>query len=101
MLENIYYLDFLVLFSSTSMVCCIQFWLHLFYNRFADSIDLNVTDPIAHKHTPYVVILVKMAEEWTKNHSGSLPSTREEKKEFKVYILNQDIFFKFVYSIIL
>ncbi|XP_021893761.1 NEDD8-activating enzyme E1 regulatory subunit AXR1-like isoform X2 [Carica papaya] len=51
--------------------------------RFADSIDLNVTDPIAHKHTPYVVILVKMAEEWTKNHSGSLPSTREEKKEFK------------------
>ncbi|KAA8526509.1 hypothetical protein F0562_008288 [Nyssa sinensis] len=53
---------------------------------FADTIDLNVTDPVVHKHTPYVVILVKMAEEWAKSHGGSLPSTREEKKEFKELI---------------
>ncbi|KAG5231963.1 auxin resistant family protein [Salix suchowensis] len=39
--------------------------------------------PVAHKHTPYVVILVKIVEEWTKAHSGALPSTRDEKKEFK------------------
>ncbi|CAK7348973.1 unnamed protein product [Dovyalis caffra] len=51
--------------------------------RFAESIDLNVSDPVAHKHTPYVVILVKMAEEWAKAHGGALPSTRDEKKEFK------------------
>ncbi|KAJ6680451.1 NEDD8-ACTIVATING ENZYME E1 REGULATORY SUBUNIT [Salix purpurea] len=51
--------------------------------RFAETIDLNVTDPVAHKHTPYVVILVKIVEEWTKAHSGALPSTRDEKKEFK------------------
>ncbi|KAI5565578.1 hypothetical protein BDE02_14G131500 [Populus trichocarpa] len=51
--------------------------------RFAETIDLNVTDPVAHKHTPYVVILVKIAEEWTKAHGGALPSTRDEKKEFK------------------
>ncbi|KAE8075706.1 hypothetical protein FH972_014399 [Carpinus fangiana] len=51
--------------------------------RFAESIDLDVQDPVAHKHTPYVVILVKVAEQWAKSHGGSLPSTRDEKKEFK------------------
>ncbi|XP_004515094.1 NEDD8-activating enzyme E1 regulatory subunit AXR1-like [Cicer arietinum] len=51
--------------------------------RFAEDIDLNVQDPVAHKHIPYVVILVKMADEWAKSHGGRLPSTREEKKEFK------------------
>ena len=50
-----------------------------------ETIDLNVSDHVAHKHIPYVVILVKMADEWTKSHGGNLPSTREEKKEFKVY----------------
>ncbi|XP_057506691.1 NEDD8-activating enzyme E1 regulatory subunit AXR1-like isoform X1 [Actinidia eriantha] len=53
---------------------------------FAETIDLNVPDPVVHKHTPYVVILVKMADEWAKNHGGSLPSTREAKKEFKELI---------------
>ncbi|RVW97426.1 NEDD8-activating enzyme E1 regulatory subunit AXR1 [Vitis vinifera] len=47
---------------------------------FAETIDLNVSDPVVHKHTPYVVILVKMAEQWTKSHDGKLPSTREEKR---------------------
>jgi len=52
---------------------------------FVETIDLNVSEPAAaHKHIPYVVILVKMAEEWAQSHSGNLPSTREEKKEFKV-----------------
>ncbi|KAK7342110.1 hypothetical protein VNO80_25053 [Phaseolus coccineus] len=50
---------------------------------FADDIDLNVQDPVVHKHIPYVVILVKMADEWAKSHGCRLPSTREEKKEFK------------------
>ncbi|XP_058765528.1 NEDD8-activating enzyme E1 regulatory subunit AXR1-like isoform X1 [Vicia villosa] len=51
--------------------------------RFAEGFDLNVQDPVVHKHIPYVVILVKMADEWAKSHGGRLPSTREEKKEFK------------------
>ncbi|KAK6919366.1 THIF-type NAD/FAD binding fold [Dillenia turbinata] len=51
--------------------------------EFAESIDLHVSDPVIHKHTPYVVILVKIADEWAKSHGGNLPSTREEKKEFK------------------
>lgn len=50
---------------------------------FAESIDINVSDPVAHKHIPYVVILLKMATEWAQNHGGALPSSREEKKEFK------------------
>ncbi|XP_023923445.1 NEDD8-activating enzyme E1 regulatory subunit AXR1 [Quercus suber] len=50
---------------------------------FAESIDLDAQDPVALKHTPYVVLLIKMAEQWVKSHGGSLPSTREEKKEFK------------------
>lgn len=54
---------------------------------FAETIDLNVADPVAHKHTPYVIILVKMAEEWAKTHGGGLPSTRDEKKQFKVCVL--------------
>ncbi|KAJ8435477.1 hypothetical protein Cgig2_033216 [Carnegiea gigantea] len=52
-------------------------------NSFAESIDINVSDPVAHKHIPYVVILLKMTTEWAQNHGGALPSTREEKKEFK------------------
>ncbi|XP_052178212.1 NEDD8-activating enzyme E1 regulatory subunit AXR1-like isoform X2 [Diospyros lotus] len=53
---------------------------------FAETIDLNVPDPVVHKHVPYVVILVKMADEWAQNHGGNLPSTREEKKELKELI---------------
>ncbi|WCJ37568.1 NEDD8-activating enzyme E1 regulatory subunit AXR1 [Euphorbia peplus] len=50
---------------------------------FAETIDLNVQDPVSHKHTPYVIILVKIAEEWAKAHDGNLPSSRDEKKQFK------------------
>lgn len=58
----------------------------IYHVRFAEGIELTTADPVAHKHIPYVVILVKMANEWTDSHNGSLPSTREDKKEFKVYI---------------
>ncbi|XP_068644346.1 NEDD8-activating enzyme E1 regulatory subunit AXR1-like isoform X1 [Aristolochia californica] len=57
--------------------------------KFAESIDLNTTDPVLHKHTPYVVILVMTAEEWALRHDGCLPSTREEKKEFKELVKSQ------------
>ncbi|KAL3615593.1 NEDD8-activating enzyme E1 regulatory subunit axr1 [Castilleja foliolosa] len=45
--------------------------------------DLHTSDPVIHKHTPYVIILIKMADDWAKAHDGNLPSTREEKKVFK------------------
>lgn len=46
--------------------------------------DLNTTDGVVHKHTPYIVILVKITKEWANTHGGNLPSTREEKRQFKV-----------------
>ncbi|CAL5401584.1 unnamed protein product [Camellia sinensis] len=55
-------------------------------DSFAETIDLNVVDFVIHKHTPYVIILWKVADKWAKTHGGSLPSTREEKKEFKELI---------------
>ena len=58
-------------------------------------------DPVVHKHTPYVVILVKMADEWAKNHGGSRPSTREEKKEFKVCTFNYMIHLTFLFNHVL
>lgn len=51
--------------------------------EFANSIDLSSTDPVIHKHTPYIVILIKLAEKWAETHGGCLPSTRQEKKDFK------------------
>lgn len=58
-------------------------------DRFAETIDLDTADPVVHKHTPYVIILIKMAEEWAKTHGGNLPSTREEKKVFKVRCMHE------------
>ncbi|KAA3455296.1 NEDD8-activating enzyme E1 regulatory subunit-like protein [Gossypium australe] len=38
------------------------------------------TDLVAQKHISLVVILVKIADEWKTSHGGTLPSTREGKK---------------------
>lgn len=54
--------------------------------RFTETIDINDSDPVVHKHTPYVIILIKMANEWAKSHGGCLPATRDEKREFKELI---------------
>jgi amyloid beta precursor protein binding protein 1 len=59
--------------------------LTLLLCRFAKSIDINDKDPVVHKHTPYIVILVRLAEKWADAHDGNLPSTRQEKREFKVH----------------
>lgn len=56
-----------------------------YIHRFAKSIDINDKDPVVHKHTPYIVILVRLAEKWADAHDGNLPSTRQEKREFKVH----------------
>ncbi|KAK4358759.1 hypothetical protein RND71_020988 [Anisodus tanguticus] len=59
--------------------------------RFTETIDLNTTDAVVHKHTPYIIILVKIAEEWANTHGGNLPSTREEKRQFKDLIKSKMI----------
>ncbi|KAG8098776.1 hypothetical protein GUJ93_ZPchr0013g35691 [Zizania palustris] len=56
--------------------------------EFTKSIDINDNDPVVHKHTPYIVILVRLAEKWADEHDGRLPSTRQEKNKFKDLIRN-------------
>ncbi|KAL5209815.1 hypothetical protein ABZP36_005438 [Zizania latifolia] len=56
--------------------------------EFTKSIDINDKDPVVHKHTPYIVILVRLAEKWADEHDGRLPSTRQEKNKFKDLIRN-------------
>ena len=51
-----------------------------FLDRFANNIDLSSADPVVHKHTPYIVILIKVAEKWAQAYGGCLPSTRQEKR---------------------
>ncbi|CAD6207379.1 unnamed protein product [Miscanthus lutarioriparius] len=67
-------------------------WTEL--KQFAKSIDINDKDPVVHKHTPYIVILVRLAEKWADAHDGNMPATRQEKKEFKdlirAHMLNVD-----------
>uniref|UniRef100_A0A0D9W0S4 NEDD8-activating enzyme E1 regulatory subunit n=1 Tax=Leersia perrieri TaxID=77586 RepID=A0A0D9W0S4_9ORYZ len=56
-------------------------WTEL--KQFAKSTDISDKDPVVHKHIPYIIILVRLAEKWADAHDGHLPSTRQEKKEFK------------------
>ncbi|KAG6527192.1 hypothetical protein ZIOFF_009286 [Zingiber officinale] len=62
--------------------------------EFAKTIDLSMVDPVMHKHTPYIVVLINLAEKWAKGHGGCLPSSRQEKKDFKdlikAHMLNID-----------
>jgi hypothetical protein len=67
----------------------------IYLHRFAASICLDEKDPVVHKHTPYIVILVTLAEKWASSHGGCLPATRQEKKEFKVNVKCLDFFFIF------
>ncbi|KAH9896552.1 hypothetical protein C8Q73DRAFT_788897 [Cubamyces lactineus] len=55
--------------------------------EWARSLDLQNMDPTTHGHIPFVVILVRLVDEWRKNHDGNLPKTAAEKKEFKNQIL--------------
>ncbi|XP_071710815.1 NEDD8-activating enzyme E1 regulatory subunit AXR1-like isoform X2 [Rutidosis leptorrhynchoides] len=59
--------------------------------RLTENIDFDTSDPVAHKHIPYILILVKMAEDWAKAHGGRLPSTRDEKREFKELLKTKTI----------
>ena len=54
--------------------------------KYVDSFDIDTEDAIIHKNIPYVVILIKLTEEWKNVHDGMLPSTREEQKQFKGFL---------------
>jgi len=55
--------------------------------RYADSFDIDALDDVQHAHLPYVVILIRALDIFRKQHEDHpLPSTREEKEEFKKVI---------------
>lgn len=45
--------------------------------------DLDIDDPMIHKHVPWGVILIKLAEEWKALHDGNLPQTSKDRSAFK------------------
>jgi amyloid beta precursor protein binding protein 1 len=51
--------------------------------EFATRLDMSKMDDMEHAHTPYVVILLYALKEWKQGHGGILPSTFDEKNEFK------------------
>ncbi|XP_057869389.2 NEDD8-activating enzyme E1 regulatory subunit AXL isoform X2 [Cryptomeria japonica] len=59
--------------------------------RFVDGFNIHIEDPVIHKNIPYVVILVKLAEEWKHMHNGLLPVKREEQKQFTDNLINKMI----------
>ena len=48
-------------------------------------VDLDNATEIYHAHVPYIVILLKLCQQW-ESEKGSRPSTFQEKNDFKDYI---------------
>eukprot|EP00271_Cylindrocystis_brebissonii_P006750 TRINITY_DN19540_c0_g1_i1.p1 TRINITY_DN19540_c0_g1~~TRINITY_DN19540_c0_g1_i1.p1 ORF type:complete len:532 (+),score=94.51 TRINITY_DN19540_c0_g1_i1:244-1839(+) len=56
-------------------------WAEL--RKYVEGFDLEVEDPVIHKHIPFGVILIKIAMQWMGEHDGKPPSNSKEKSEFK------------------
>eukprot|EP00850_Spirogloea_muscicola_P000461 SM000002S05541 [mRNA] locus=s2:604120:607000:- [translate_table: standard] len=54
--------------------------------QYAATFDLDTSDSLIHKHIPYAVLLLRIAEDWRATHNGSLPSTSQERSAFKASI---------------
>lgn len=53
----------------------------------AFSLNFDKMDVTDHGHIPFVVILVRVLQEWKNDHAGKAPSTYAEKQEFKQRIV--------------
>jgi amyloid beta precursor protein binding protein 1 len=51
--------------------------------QLAQSIDWDKLDNAQHGHVPYPLILWNVAREWKASHGGALPSSFQEKEEFR------------------
>ncbi|KAF9043093.1 hypothetical protein BJ165DRAFT_1348611 [Panaeolus papilionaceus] len=56
--------------------------------EYATTLDFENMDVTDHGHIPYVIILVRVLEDWKKSHNGLPPTTYAEKKEFKKAIMD-------------
>lgn len=41
---------------------------------YVDEFDIDTQDNNIHKHIPFAVLLIKIAEDWKKAHDGKLPA---------------------------
>ncbi|KAG8913827.1 hypothetical protein FRC01_004365, partial [Tulasnella sp. 417] len=53
----------------------------------AFSLNFDKMDVTDHGHIPFVVILVRVLQEWKNDHAGKAPNTYAEKQEFKQRIV--------------
>ncbi|EIW72572.1 hypothetical protein TREMEDRAFT_58742 [Tremella mesenterica DSM 1558] len=51
--------------------------------EYAVNLDIDGMDSMDYSHIPWVVLLVRFASQWKKDHGGKLPSNDEEKTAFK------------------
>jgi amyloid beta precursor protein binding protein 1 len=49
----------------------------------ADSIDFSKMDGFEFKHVPFVLVLIKLLDEWKAKHEGNPPENYTQKEEFK------------------
>lgn len=54
--------------------------------EWARELDLDNMDPTDHGHIPFVVILVRVVDDWRREHGGALPATSTEKQAFKAAV---------------
>jgi transcriptional regulatory protein LevR len=48
--------------------------------RYVDEFDIDTTDNVIHKHIPFAVLLIKIAQDWKRAHNGKLPANVRELK---------------------
>lgn len=51
--------------------------------EFAKTFDLSSMSKQDHMHTPYLILLLKYLEIWTREHNGEMPKNYKEKTSFK------------------
>lgn len=56
--------------------------------QYSQNLDFDALDPIDHGHVPYVILLVKVMQQWKQDHDGLPPQTHAEKVAFKQAIHN-------------
>mmetsp|Transcript_27408 Transcript_27408/g.40468 ORF Transcript_27408/g.40468 Transcript_27408/m.40468 type:complete len:525 (-) Transcript_27408:121-1695(-) len=56
--------------------------------EYCNAVDLEALDDKEHGHVPYPVILYQLAKKWKHSHDGKLPSTFQEKQEFRATVKN-------------
>ena len=61
------------------------FWIYIALCRFVDEFDIDTPDNNIHKHIPFAILLIKIADDWRKAHDGKLPANvREFKVRFRL-----------------